>query len=56
MQSATPETPATPQPEPTKPAAESIPLYDRFVLWMFLLGFVFFGVILLGDLLSGFFR
>jgi hypothetical protein len=56
MQSATPDTSATSKPEPAKPGAEGIPLYDRFVLWMFLLGFVFFGVILLGDLLSGFFR
>lgn len=56
MQTATPETPVTPTPQPAKTEAESIPLYDRFVLWMFLLGFVFFGVILLGELLSGFFR
>jgi len=38
-----------------QPCAESdgIPLYDRLVLWMFLAGFVLFGVILLGDLLGG---
>jgi hypothetical protein len=56
MQSAPPETPAPPTPEPAKTEAESIPFHDRFVLWMFLLGFVFFGVILLGEMLSGFFR
>jgi hypothetical protein len=33
-----------------------IPLYDRFVLWMFMLGFVLFGLILVGDLVVGFFR
>ena len=53
MPSTTPETPTTPQPTNE---SEPIPLYDRFVLWMFLLGVVFFGVVLLGDLLSGLFR
>jgi hypothetical protein len=44
--------------QPSQPNLEStpIPLYDRFVLWMFLLGFVLFGLILLGDLFSGLLR
>jgi len=34
----------------------AIPLYDRLILWMFLIGFVLFGLILLGDLFSGLVR
>jgi hypothetical protein len=36
--------------------SEPIPAYDRAVLWMFLLGFVAFGVVLIADLITGFFR
>ena len=50
------EMPTTPQPEPNKPEREDIPIYDRFVLWMFLICFAYLGVILLGDLLLGLFR
>jgi hypothetical protein len=56
MQGTTSGSPMTSPQEPQKIEDENIPLHDRFVLWMFLLCFVFFGVILLGDLLSGFFR
>ena len=50
---------ANPNPQAsTQPTGEpnGIPLYDRFVLWMFMLGFVLFGLILVGDLLVGLFR
>jgi hypothetical protein len=43
--------PPTPHPE-----ADAIPVYDRLVLWMFLFGFVTFGLILVGDLIVAFFR
>jgi hypothetical protein len=46
----TPNVPSTPE------DATGIPLYDRMVLWMFLLGFILFGVIILGDMLAGYFR
>jgi hypothetical protein len=46
------ETPAGGNPESGSRDPKAIPYYDRFVLWMFLLGFVIFAVILLGDLLT----
>jgi hypothetical protein len=44
--------------QPTNPNPETTPisLADRLVLWMFLLGFVLFGLILIGDLFSGLLR
>lgn len=49
---------ANSNPQVSTPPGEpnGIPLYDRFVLWMFMLGFVLFGLILVGDLVVGFFR
>jgi hypothetical protein len=44
------------KPETTNNDLPAIPLYDRLVLWMFLLGFVLFGLILLGDLFTGLLR
>jgi hypothetical protein len=45
-------------PQAETPATEDngIPLYDRFVLWMFLVAFVLFALILISDLVLGFFR
>lgn len=48
------QTPANPQ--QVNADSEPIPFYDRAVLWMFLVGFLLFGIILLGDLICGFFR
>lgn len=56
MEPALPETAPAPTQPAEKPQDDKIPLYDRFVLWMFLLGFVFFAILLLGDLLAGLFR
>ena len=42
--------------EQSSAESEPIPLYDRLVLWMFLAGFALFGVIIIGDLVLGFFR
>jgi hypothetical protein len=59
MDTTTPPLPnSNADPTPPTPAAEpeGIPLYDRLVLWMFLVGFILFGVILGGDMVAGFFR
>lgn len=55
MEPALPNTPNAPTEAP-KPETPVIPVYDRLVLWMFLLVFIFFAVVLLGDMLSGLFR
>ena len=48
--------PPTANPHSPTPESEAIPLYDRLVLWLFLLGFVTFGLILVGDMIAAFFR
>ena len=36
--------------------SETIPVHERAILWMFLVGFVVFAVIIVSDLIAGFFR
>ena len=50
------EAPAIPEPQQATPDPEPIPVHVRAVLLMFVFGFVLFSVILLGDLVAGFFR
>lgn len=49
-------TASNPQDEPTTTEANGIPIYERFVLWMFVTAFILFGFILVGDLLMGLMR
>ena len=50
------EAPAIQEPQQATPDPEPIPVHVRAVLLMFVFGFVLFSVILLGDLVVGFFR
>jgi hypothetical protein len=56
MNTATPQTPMNANPSQSDADFDSIPLYDRLVLWMFALGFAVIGLIILGDLIVGLFR
>ena len=50
------EAPAIQESQQATPDLEPIPRHVCAVLLMFVFGFVLFGVILLGDLVAGFFR
>ena len=56
MSTATPETPTKTNSQQTDANSDPIPLYDRLVLWMFALGFLAIGLIILGDLILALFR
>jgi hypothetical protein len=49
-----PTQPRSQHEHPTEP--EAIPLCDRAVLWMFVVVFILFAAILMGDLFLGFVR
>ncbi len=51
IESNTPSAPQTLTPEPAE-----ISIGNRLVLWMFLVFFVLFGLIIVADLITGFFR
>lgn len=44
------------QPDSTPTEPNGIPIYERFMLWMFVTAFILFGFILVGDLLMGLMR